>query len=83
MDRKEAQLIRFNSKHYPAFIYVLDKEVFWGSFPIDHDAHVYDYLIQRDDISNEIGAFWERQFDLAWNQGLSYEEERNYNGKFK
>lgn len=83
VDEGKENLVKFYSKHYPAFVYVLDEEVFWGSFPINIDSHFHDYLIQRDDISNEKGAFWADQFNLAWQKSHSFEKECDYNDYLK
>ena len=83
IDTEKTNLVQFCSKHYPSFVYVLDKDVFWGCFPIDSDAHFNDYLIQKDDISNKKGAFWANQFDLAWKESHSFAVECKYNEKLR
>ena len=83
VDKGKITLVKFYSKHYPSFVYVLDEEVFWGCFPINTDAHLYDYLIQRDNISNKKGEFWKKQFERAWKESHSFDEECTYNKKLQ
>ena len=50
-----------------------------GPYPIDLDGHVHDFLIQSDNVIGERGTFWVEQFELAWHQSHSYENEKQYN----
>lgn len=83
VDKGKTKQVQFYSKHYPSFVYILDNEVFWGCFPIDDDAHRYDYLIHRDNIRKKKGKFWKKQFDLAWKESHSFDEECEYNQKLQ
>lgn len=75
--------VRFNAKHNPAFIYILDDEVYWGPYPIDVDAQEDENWIQKVKLSEPESKFWERQFCHAWEHSHSYAEETKHNSNLR
>lgn len=58
--------LRFNYGHCPAWVVVVDNDVYWGPTPIHESNWNLDMLFHHDKSTNPLGAYWLDQFEKMW-----------------
>lgn len=73
--------LRFNYGHCPAWIVVVDNDVYWGPTPIHESNWNLDIHFNHDKSFNPLGAYWIDQFERMWSTSHQLDVEAGFNEK--